>query len=72
MGDYAEFGPISTFGATAIISPPASQRFRRMCGVTSPEWLELILNWILVVPPMVLAVLATKALPYGFIDALKF
>ena len=73
MGDYAEFGPISTLRRDSHYLAPS------FSAISPDVWSDiagvvrnLILNWILVVPPMVLAVLATKALPYGFIDALKF
>ena len=73
MGDYAEVGPISTLRRDSHYLAPS------FSAISPDVWSDiagvarnLILNWVLLVPPMVLAVLATKALPYGFIDALKF
>jgi hypothetical protein len=71
MESYAEFGPISNLRRDSHYLAPSFSAispdvWSGIVGVAR----NLILNWILFVPPVVLAVLMTKAVAYGFIDAL--
>jgi len=69
--DYAEIEPISNLRRDShYLAPSFSAISPDLWSDIAAVVRNLCLNWILLVPPMILAVLITKALSYGFIDAL--
>jgi hypothetical protein len=72
MKDYEEVEPISnlrrnTHYLAPSFSPISPDLWSDIAGVGR----NLCLNWILLVPPMILAVLTTKAMVYAFIASLE-
>jgi len=69
--DHEEFEPISNLLRDShylapSFSPISPDLWRDIAGMVR----NLCLNWILLVPPMILAGLTTKAMAYAFIDSL--
>jgi Patatin-like phospholipase len=70
-GDHDEFPPINNLRRDSHYLAPS------FSAISPDVWSDianvvrnLFLNWILLVPPMILAVLVTQALGYAFVDAL--
>jgi hypothetical protein len=71
IDDHAEFGTISNLRRDShYLAPSFSAISPDLWSDIAGVVRNLFLNWILFIPPMILAVLITKALAYMFIDAL--
>jgi hypothetical protein len=69
-GDHSEFESISNLRRDShYLAPSFSAISADVWGDIAGILRNLFLNWSLLVPPMILAVLATKALAYLFIEA---
>jgi hypothetical protein len=69
--DYGEVGSIANLRRDShYLAPSFSAISPDLWSDIAAVGRNLCLNWILLVPPMILAVLVTKAASYGFIDAL--
>jgi len=70
LGDHEEPEPISNLRRNShFLSPSFSAISPDLWSDVASVLRNLYLNWILLVPPMILAVLVTKALYFGLIDA---
>jgi len=70
LGDHEEAEPISNLRRNShFLSPSFSSLSPDLWSDVASVLRNLFLNWILLVPPMILAVLVTKALYFGLIDA---
>jgi hypothetical protein len=69
--DHAEIGSVSNLRRDShYLAPSFSAISPDLWSGIAAVIRNLCLNWILLVPPMILAVLTSKALDYAFIDAL--
>lgn len=70
LGDHEEAEPISNLRRNShFLSPSFSAISPDLWSDVASVLRNLFLNWILLVPPMILAVLVTKALYFALIDA---
>lgn len=70
LGDHEEAEPISNLRRNShFLSPSFSSLSPDLWSDVASVLRNLFLNWILLVPPMILAVLVTKALYFALIDA---
>lgn len=70
LGDHEEAEPISNLRRNShFLSPSFSAISPDLWSDVASVLRNLFLNWILLVPPMILAVLVTKALYFAVIDA---
>ena len=70
--DHAEVGSISNLRRDShYLAPSFSALSPDLWSDFAGIVRNLCLNWILLVPPMILAVLTTKALSYAFIDSFR-
>jgi hypothetical protein len=71
-GDHDEFPPINNLRRDShYLAPSFSPISPDVWSSIATVVRNLFLNWLLLVPPMILAVLVTQALGYAFVDALK-
>ncbi len=69
LGDHEEAEPISNLRRNShFLSPSFSSLSPDLWSDVAGVLRNLFLNWVLLVPPMILAVLVTKALSYVLID----
>jgi len=70
LGDHEEPEPISNLRRNShFLSPSFSSISPDLWSDVASVLRNLFLNWVLLVPPMILAVLVTKALYFALIDA---
>ncbi|MCP3369991.1 hypothetical protein [Bradyrhizobium cajani] len=70
LGDHEEAEPISNLRRNShFLSPSFSSISPDLWSDVASVLRNLFLNWVLLVPPMILAVLVTKALYFALIDA---
>jgi len=70
LGDHEEAEPISNLRRNShFLSPSFSSISPDLWSDVASVLRNLFLNWVLLVPPMILAVLVTKALYFAVIDA---
>jgi Patatin-like phospholipase len=70
-GDHDEAAPITNLRRDShYLAPSFSAISPDVWASIATVVRNLAMNWILLVPPMILAILATQTLGYGFVDAL--
>jgi hypothetical protein len=71
VGDHDEAAPITNLRRDShYLAPSFSAISPDVWSSIATVVRNLAMNWILLVPPMILAILATQTLGYGFVDAL--